>query len=88
MPKAKPLDREIDADAFQIALDALDVIGRWDWDASTDRARSDAFVALLFNVEPAEAEDGVPLAAYVDAMHAEDRGRVLAMIRRVRRQHS
>ena len=70
------------SDAFQHALDALDVIGRWDWDAATDRVRSDAFVALLFNLAPEVAEDGVPLASYVDAIHADDRQRVLSLIRR------
>ena len=82
MPKPKPFDCPTSPDAFQIALDALDVIGRWDWDAATDRTCSDAFVALLFNVDPRAVEDGVPLAAYVNAMHAEDQDRVLALIRR------
>lgn len=81
MPKPKLLGGQTSPEAFQVALDALDVIGRWEWDAATDCARSDPFVALLFNVDPEQADLGVPLAAYVDAIHAEDRERVLALIR-------
>ncbi|MCJ2097975.1 PAS domain-containing protein [Methylobacterium sp. E-046] len=82
MSKSKPRDVETNFDAFQHALDALDVIGRWNWDAATDRVRSDAFVALLFNLAPEEAEEGVPLTSYVEAVHADDRQRVLSLIRR------
>lgn len=88
MPKPTPFGGQTCPDAFQIALDALDVIGRWEWDAATDCACSDAFVALLFNVDPDQAELGVPLTAYVDAMHAEDRARVLDLIRRSARDGS
>src|SRR3954467_13753587 len=88
MRKTKTLGGQTSPDAFQIALDALDVIGRWEWDAATDRARSDAFVALLFDLDPEEAEIGVPLTAYQAAMHADDRGRVLALIRRSAREGS
>ena len=82
MPKTSSSGALSSSDAFQHALDALDVIGRWDWDATTDRVRSDAFVALMFNLLPGQAEEGVPLASYVDAVHADDRQRVLALIRR------
>ncbi|MEE7489178.1 diguanylate cyclase [Methylobacterium oryzae] len=82
MPKPRSFGGQTCPKAFQSALDALDVIGRWEWDATTDCARSDAFVALLFDIEPEGAEAGVPLTAYVEAMHAEDRERVLDLIRR------
>lgn len=82
MPKPGFFGGQTCPDAFQMALDALDVIGRWEWDAATDCARSDTFVPLLFNVDPEQAEVGVPLTAYVDAIHAQDRERVLDMIRR------
>jgi len=81
MPEAKAQLSHINPEAFQSALDALDVIGRWDWDAAANRIRSDAFVALLFNLDPEEAGDGLPLTAYIDAIHADDRERVLALIR-------
>ena len=88
MPKLKLSGGQPSPQAFQIALDALDVIGRWEWDSATDCARSDVFVALLFNVDPEQAELGVPLASYVDAMHAEDRERVLDLIRQSAREGS
>jgi hypothetical protein len=82
MPKTRSLGVQPSPETFQNALDALDVIGRWEWDAATDRVRSDAFVALLFNLLPEEAEDGVPLSSFVDGVHADDRDRVLALVRR------
>lgn len=88
VPKLKPLSGQTCPKAFQVALDALDVVGQWEWDATTDRTRSDALVALLFNVDPEEAEMGLPLTAYIDAIHVEDRERVLAAIRRCAEQGS
>ncbi|MHC2109172.1 PAS domain-containing protein [Methylobacterium sp. CM6246] len=44
--------------------------------------RADTFVALLFNVEPGEASVGLPLSAYIDGMHPDDREHVHALIRR------
>ncbi len=82
MSRSKLLAVGTSPNAFQSALDAIDVIGRWTWDAATNKARADAFVALLFNVDPEEAAVGVPLPAYIDAIHADDRERVLASIRR------
>lgn len=82
MPKLKPLGGRTCPKAFQSALDELDVIGRWEWDASTDLIYSDAFVALLFNLNPDEAATGAPVTAYADAIHSEDRERVVALIRR------
>ncbi|GJD55196.1 PAS domain-containing protein [Methylobacterium dankookense] len=67
--------------SFQLALDATDVIGNWEWTAASDRARVDPFVALLFNVDPDEAELGLPLSAFIDSIHSEDRQRILTLIR-------
>ena len=81
MPRSSSRSGQTCPKAFQSALDALDVIGKWEWDAATDCTRSCSFVALLFNVDPEEAETGVPLVSYVDAIHVDDRERVLALIR-------
>ena len=88
MPKPRSRGGQTCPKAFQSALDALDVIGRWEWDAATDCARSDAFVALLFDVDPEQAEVGVPLTAYISAIHADDRDRVLDLIRRSAKEGS
>ncbi|GJE14225.1 MULTISPECIES: PAS domain-containing protein [Methylobacterium] len=82
MRKLKSFSGQTCPEAFQLALDALDVIGRWEWDAATDHVRADGFVALLFNIDPEEAESGVPLATYNAAIHGEDRERAAAQLRR------
>ncbi|MFK5600666.1 PAS domain-containing protein [Methylobacterium sp. HMF5984] len=69
-------------------MDALDVIGRWDWDATTDQVRVDAFVALLFNVDPEEAKEGLPLSFFIDGVHPDDRNGVLVLIRDSARKSS
>ena len=81
MPKNKTSSGQTCPRAFQTALDALDVIGRWEWDAASDRARVDAVVALLFNVDPEEAEEGLPLSRFIDGIHPDDQRRVLELIR-------
>ena len=88
VPKLKRFSAQTCPKAFQHALDALDVIGSWEWDATTDLARVDGFVALLFDVHPDEAEAGVPLSAFIDSIHPEDRERVEALIRRCGREGS
>jgi hypothetical protein len=66
---------------FQVALDALDVIGNWEWDPASDTVRVDGFVALLFCIDPERAKAGVPLLAFLDGVHAADRERILGLIR-------
>ncbi len=46
MAAFKPLDGQTASETFQTALYALDVVGRWEWDAGVDRVRADAFVSL------------------------------------------
>lgn len=82
MPKTKSRRGQTCPDAFRIAPESLDVLGRWHWDASTDRVRVDGFGALLFRVDPLEAEAGIPLDAYGATIHADDRDRVMGLIRR------
>jgi PAS fold len=82
----KPLDGQTTSETFQSARDALDVVGRWEWDAGPDRVRADASVALVHNVDPIEAEEGVPLGRYFDSIHADDRARIEDLIRRSARE--
>ncbi|KQP81124.1 hypothetical protein ASF60_22415 [Methylobacterium sp. Leaf113] len=65
---------------LQAAIDASDVIGRWDWDIPNDRLYADATVALLFSVEPAAAQGGVPLSLFLKAIHSEDRAEAAEII--------
>lgn len=82
MPKFKSVEGQTCPEAFQRALDALDVVGNWEWDAATDTVRVDAFMALLFSLDPETATEGIPLAHYMNNIHADDRERVLHIIRR------
>jgi hypothetical protein len=67
---------------LQAAIDASDVIGRWDWDIPNDRLYADATVALLFSVEPAAARVGVPLNLFLKAIHPDDRAEAAGVIAR------
>ncbi|MBY0397164.1 MAG: PAS domain-containing protein [Thermoleophilia bacterium] len=82
MPKTRAPVGQTCIEAFQIALDSADMIGHWAWDPATDRVRVDALVALLFKVDPTEAEAGIPMAHYEAAIHADDRDRVVGLVRR------
>ncbi|WP_210166879.1 PAS domain-containing protein [Methylobacterium sp. Leaf125] len=67
---------------LQAAIDASDVIGRWDWDIPNDRLYADATVALLFSVDPAVARGGVPLSLFLEAIHPADRAKTAEVIAR------
>ncbi|RYF00175.1 MAG: PAS domain S-box protein [Oxalobacteraceae bacterium] len=82
MPKLKLIDGQTCPTAFQRALDTIEVAGSWDWDIPSDLVRADTFVALLFNVDPGDASVGLPLSAYIDGMHPDDREHVHALILR------
>ena len=82
MRKLMPRDGRTCPAAFQQALDTVEVAGAWDWDIPSDLVRADTFVALLFNVDPEEAAIGLPLSAYIEGIHPEDREHVHTLIRR------
>ena len=65
---------------FQQALDALDVVGEWNWDSRTDVVIADELVALLFNVPKDLARTGTPLSKFLDGIHEDDRERVVQQI--------
>ena len=60
---------------LRLALDA-GVIGVWDWHIPTDRVFADERFARLYNVDPAAAAVGAPIATFVAAIHPQDRDRV------------
>ncbi|WP_287081492.1 PAS domain-containing protein [Methylobacterium sp.] len=62
--------------AFQQALDDLSVVGNWELDAAIGQARADALVAMLFGVDPQDAQAGLPLASFINGIHPDDRQRV------------
>lgn len=67
---------------LQDVIDRSDVIGHWTWDIPEDRLYTDPVVALLFGVDPALAEAGVPLDAFLDGVHWEDREKTAETIAR------
>lgn len=67
---------------LQDALDASDVIGRWEYDVPNDRAYADALVARVFNLDPIAAKSGAPLKAFLAGIHPNDRERAAQTIAR------
>lgn len=62
------------------ALDVADLVGCWDWDVVRDRVVADARFARLFDLTPEEGGRGLPIAAYVAVVHADDRPALEAAI--------
>ena len=73
MPKVRTVSYNSVPYDLQTTIDSLDVSGAWDWDAINDLLFADPLVAMLFNVDPSSAATGLPLAAYMDGIHPEDR---------------
>ncbi len=71
---------ETSRERLRLALEASSLVGTWDWDITADTLYSDARFAHLFGVEPALAEAGAPLSAYVGGIHPDDVERVGARI--------
>jgi PAS domain S-box-containing protein len=51
-------------------------VGTWTWDIADDRLIADEFTARMFSVAAGEAAKGLPVAAYLQVVHEEDRARV------------
>ena len=58
---------------LQLALDASESIGVWDWDVENDRCHGDARFARLFSIDPALADEGLPIARFAERLHPDDR---------------
>ena len=65
---------------LQLALQATNIVGVWDWDLTTDQLRTDARLAGLYGVDPALAERGGPSEAFISQVHPEDVQRLLAEV--------
>lgn len=75
---------ELDLKQAHIQLEAALAAGyvyTWRWDVAKDRVRTDRNFARLFNLDPTAAQSGLPLETFVQAIHSEDRPRVVAAIR-------
>lgn len=65
---------------LQLALQATNIVGVWDWDLVTDRLKTDARLAKLYGVDAALAERGEPSAAFLSQVHPEDVERLRAEV--------
>jgi len=68
------------AELVSLSLDSGAVIGTWVWDINSDVLKGDARLADLFNADIAETAIGLPLKTFVDAIHPDDRERVMSAI--------
>jgi PAS domain S-box-containing protein len=51
-------------------------IGTWTWDIGSDRLIADEFTARMFSIAADAAAEGLPVAAYLQVVHEEDRAAV------------
>lgn len=73
---------EVSLQMLQEAIDAVDVIGRWEYDVQNDRVYTDTLVALVFNVDPALAKSGTSIKDFLAGIHPADRERTESAIKR------
>lgn len=71
---------------LQLALDASDVVGTWDWHVPADVVYADARFARLFGVPTEMAAAGAPVSFYLAGLDERDRDRVEAEAMRVARE--
>ena len=57
---------------YALALSAGGGIGAWDWDVQADRLVADASLARMYAVDPGEAAQGAPIAAFLRGVHPQD----------------
>ena len=86
MPKLKLLAGRRPREKSKLVLGGPDALGFWTWDAERDCVWADTFVALLFDIDPEDAEAGVPLSVFAAQIHPPDQSRVLASFRAEARQ--
>lgn len=70
---------------LRLALSGQRAIGIWDWDVVADRVVADERFARLYGVDPERARSGAPIAAFLDAVHPDDRQRLEASVERALR---
>ncbi|WP_052715632.1 PAS domain-containing protein [Devosia chinhatensis] len=61
---------------MSLAINGTDLVGTWDWDVLNDRVTADDKFAALFNLDSLRAGLGVPISAFLQAIHPDDVERV------------
>ena len=58
---------------LQLALEAAEVVGTWDWNITAGRIVADARIARLYGFEPEEGAAGIGIDTFIGAIHPDDR---------------
>lgn len=61
---------------LSLALSGSSLVGTWDWNVTDNIVTSDDKFAALYNVDPLRAGLGLPIEAFLQAIHPNDRDRV------------
>ncbi|MDB5181489.1 MAG: domain S-box protein [Candidatus Saccharibacteria bacterium] len=59
------------------------VIGTWLWDIATDKIIGDKYMAAMFGIDIDRATKGLPLSAFIAAIHPEDRVRMEKEVQKI-----
>jgi signal transduction histidine kinase len=59
---------------------AASSVGTWTWDVGSDRLIADEFTARMFCIDAHTAAEGLPVAAYLQVVHEDDRNGVAAAL--------
>ncbi|MHA6692162.1 PAS domain-containing sensor histidine kinase [Devosia sp. A449] len=65
---------------LSLALSGSNLIGTWDWDVRENLVTADDKFAVMFNLDPLRAGLGLPIEAFLDAIHPDDKAWVTADI--------
>nr|CAD6437032.1 diguanylate cyclase [Rhizobium sp. Q54] len=60
--------------------DCEDEAGIFTWCLDEERLYGDSAIAAIFGLDPSRTVSGLPVSDYADRIHAEDRGRVAALV--------
>ncbi|MBM6595701.1 HWE histidine kinase domain-containing protein [Microvirga pudoricolor] len=66
----------VSEERLQVALDAAEVVGIWDWDFESDLIHASARFARIYSVDPEMAAIGAPANQYFAHIHPDDLGRL------------
>lgn len=66
-------------DQLQLSLRA-GLIATWFWDVDQDKVYGDPFLLDTFGIDSDQASDGLPLTAFTNSIHDDDRNRVIGQI--------
>lgn len=56
------------------------LVGAWAWEVQTDLVFADARVASYFGLDAEDGISGLPIEAWIDAIHIDDRARVKSAV--------